>query len=170
MQWLYLFLGTILAVISMYHLFTHKKRKAAINDYIVYELKEKGKISTDSKVYRISVFCAYIVILLAVLLYIEIFRSFTAATIVFVLIFLLGVFVLLVLDRLFELRGDALIFAGYHAKWGIIRHVKWGKQRGKRRALIMELDKGTKIRTSIANEEAEELEEVLSNYVHFEKE
>ncbi|MDG5789212.1 hypothetical protein QA612_17270 [Evansella sp. AB-P1] len=168
MLWLYLFLGTIFAVISLYHLFAHKQRKTT-SDHILYTLKDSKKINSTSKLYKLSIYFSYVVILLTILLYVEVFRNYVAATILFIILMPFGIFTLVVLDRLFEIRGDAIVFSGYHARWGKIRHITWGKKYKNRRKLIMELDKGTKITTAIPNEEQDELEDVLSNYVHFEK-
>ncbi|MBU9721862.1 MULTISPECIES: hypothetical protein [Bacillaceae] len=169
MHWLYLFTSTILGVIAIYHLFAHKRRET-MQDYVIYELKDKRKLGTSSKTYKFSIWSSYIVLILNLFIIIELFRSFQTATILFLIILPLGLFVLITLDRVFEVRGNALIFAGYHTQWGKIRSIKWGKQRAHRTKLIMELDKGTKINTTIANEEKEELESLLSNYVYFEKE
>ncbi|UCZ52043.1 hypothetical protein LGQ02_14450 [Bacillus shivajii] len=168
MQWLYLFFATILGVVSLYHLFTHQRRKNT-NDYVLFNLKDSKKISTSSTLYKFSVIFAYTVLFVNVFFYVEIFQSFERATILFMIVFVLGTTVLITLDKTFEVRGQALVFAGYHVQWGKIRSLKWGKKGSKRTKLIMELDKGTKIKTSIANEETDEVEELLSNYTYFEK-
>ncbi|MBU9711437.1 hypothetical protein [Evansella tamaricis] len=169
MPWLYLFCSTIFGVIAIYHLFAHRRREM-MNDYVIYETKDPRKISTSSRIYKISLWSSYLILLLNLLLLLEIFRDFQRATLLFLMIFPIGLFILITLDRVFEVRGNALIFAGYHTQWGKIRLIKWGKQGGKRTKLIMELDKGTKIKTTIDNDERSSLEEILSNYTHFEKE
>ncbi|SER93500.1 hypothetical protein [Salipaludibacillus aurantiacus] len=168
MQWIYLLTGTIMGVISVYHLFTHKHRKST-QDYVIYRLNDRKKIPTDSKAYKRSIMAAYGVLFLSVFLFVEIFNNFFNATILFFIIFILGTYVLVTLDRIFEIQGEALIFAGYHARWGKIRSVQWGKKKKNKSQLIMELGKGQKIKTYIRNDEADELENVLSNYVYFEK-
>lgn len=168
MQWIFLFTGTVMAVISIYHLFTHKHRKSS-NTYIIHQLKDKRKTTTESFVYKQSIIVAYIVIFLTVFLFMEVFNSVFNAFLLFLAILILGGYVLITLDRVFEIQRDAIIFSGYHAKWGKIRSLQWGKKKKNRRKLIMELAKGQKIRTTIQNSEADELEEILSNYAHFEK-
>ncbi|WP_026690333.1 hypothetical protein [Alteribacter aurantiacus] len=169
MRWIYLFLGTVLAVIALYYIFTHKQRNA-YDDYVIYTPeKDRKKIHSGSKLYKVALYFSYAVLLLTILLYVEIFRSFELSTIIFAILFPLGLTVLVSLDKLFEIRGQGIVFAGYQANWGKIRQIGWGKKRKNRTQLIMELDKGTKIRTSIANEEKEQLEELLENYVTFDK-
>jgi hypothetical protein len=168
MQWIYLCTGTIMGAISIYHLFTHKHRKST-NDYVIHQLNDPKKIRTGSRPYKFSIGAAYLVLFLTIFLYVEIFNNFFTATILFFIILLLGAYVLITIDRIFEIQGEAIIFAGYHARWGKIRHIAWGKKKKNRTQLIMELGKGQKIKTTIDNNETEELEDILSNYVHFEK-
>ncbi|PYZ97395.1 hypothetical protein CR205_01985 [Alteribacter lacisalsi] len=169
MRWIYLFLGTVLAVISLYYIFTHKQRKA-FQDYVIYTPEnDNKKIGTGTKLYKAALYMSYVVLILVLVLYVEIFRSFETSTIVFILMVIFGGSVLLTLEKLFEVRGQGIVFAGYQANWGKIRQIGWGKKRSKRTQLIMELDKGTKIKTTIANEEKEQLEELLENYVTFDK-
>ncbi|WP_096435798.1 hypothetical protein [Alteribacter populi] len=170
MRWLYLFFGTVLAVIALYYIFTHKQRKAS-QDYVIYTLEnDHKKIHTGMKMYKVALSFSYVVLLLTVMLYLEVFRSLETATMVFSLLLPLGVTVLIFLDKIFEIRGDGIVFAGYQARWGKIRKIGWGKQRRQRTQLVMELDKGTKIKTSISNKEKPQLEELLENYVTFNKE
>ncbi len=140
-----------------------------MRDYVIFNLKDPKKISTSSKLYKVSVVFAYILLFVNIFFYVEIFQSFERATILIMIIFFLGITVLIALDKIFEVRGHALVFAGYHVQWGKIRSLKWGKKRSKKTQLIMELDKGTKIKTSIRNDEKEKVEELLSNYTYFEK-
>ncbi|MBM7097680.1 hypothetical protein JSY36_18250 [Bacillus sp. H-16] len=170
MRWLYLFLGTIMAVIALYYIFTHKQRNST-QDYVIYTPeKDDKKIHTGTKLYKVALYFSYAVLLLTILLYVEIFRSFEMSTLIFALQLPLGIAVLVSLDKIFEIRGHGIVFAGYQANWGKIRQIGWGKKRRNRTQLIMELDKGTKIKTTIANEEKAQLEELLENYVTFDKE
>ncbi|WP_280769338.1 hypothetical protein [Salipaludibacillus daqingensis] len=168
MQWLFLFTGIIMGAISIYHLFTDKHRKSS-NDYTIYKLDDPKKIQTGSRPYKLSIIAAYLVLFLTIFLYIEVFNNIFNATILFFVVLILGAYVLITIDRIFEIHGEAIIFAGYHARWGKIRSIAWGKKRKDRTQLIMILAKNQKIKTTIANERVEELEEILSNYVHFEK-
>ncbi|TMW71523.1 hypothetical protein [Alteribacter natronophilus] len=170
MRWIYLFIGTVLAVISLYYIFTHKQRNA-FQDYVIYTPEnDDKKIGTGTKLYKAALYLSYVVLILALVLYVEVFRSFETSTIIFILMLLTGGAVLLTLEKLFEIRGQGIVFAGYQANWGKIRQIGWGKKRRRRTQLIMELDKGTKIKTTIANEEKDQLEELLENYVTFDKE
>ncbi|CAM3826985.1 hypothetical protein [Alkalicoccus chagannorensis] len=169
MQWLYLLTAVIMSIISIYHLFTDRVRRINGSE-VFFTPDDAQKVSTSSLRYKISLLCSYVVILLSVFLIIEVFNNFVAASILAVLVFAAGTFILLTLDKVFQLQGDAIVFAGYHAKWSKIRVIKWGRARKNRQQLIMELQKGQKIKTTIADEAKEEVEEVLSSYVHFEKE
>lgn len=169
MQWLYLLTAVVMTILAVYHLFTDRFRKLSGNT-ILFELKDPKKISTSSLIYKSSVYSCYIVFLLSIFLFIEVFNNFVTATILFAVVFLLGLFILLTLDRVFQVQGDAVIFAGYHAKWSKIRIIKWGKQYRNRRQLIMELEKGQRIKTTVPNEEKQRLEDFLADYVYVEKE
>jgi hypothetical protein len=168
MQWIFLLTGMIMGTISIYHLFTHIHRKAR-QDYIIYQLDDPKKVQTGSIRYKISIISAYIVLFLNIFLLIQVFTNFSNAAILFFIILVLGGYVLITIDSIFEMHGEAIVFAGYHARWGKIRTIAWGKKKKKRTQLIMILAKGQKIKTTIANERKDELEEILSNYVHFEK-
>jgi len=168
MQWIFLLTGMIMGTISVYHLFTHQHRKAR-NDYIIYQLNDPKKVLTGSFAYKLSLIAAYIVLFLNIFLLIATFNNFNNAVILFFIILILGGYILLTIDRIFELHGEAIIFAGYHARWGKIRSITWGKKKKNRTQLIMVLAKGQKIKTTIINERVDELEEILSNYVYFEK-
>ncbi|WP_078595235.1 hypothetical protein [Evansella clarkii] len=163
MYLLYFIFGTIFALIAVYHIFSHRKRIRA-NDEILYTLKDPGKLSSRSVYYALTIPFSYIILFLVIFMYLAIFTSFYTATLLFFIIFSFGIYVLLTIDRTFELRTNSLLFAGYHAPWSRIRCLTWGKRGKKRTKLIMELDKGTKIKTSIANEETEDLEKILVDY------
>ncbi|NJP36806.1 hypothetical protein [Alkalicoccus luteus] len=167
MQWLYLFTGVVASVIAIYHLFTDRLRRLRGAE-TTFTPDDTKKISTHSTIYKISVYSCYLVLILSIVLFVEVFNSFQNATILFVFIFALGLFILLTLDRVFEIQGDALIFAGYHARWSTVQKICWGRQKSSRRQLIMELAKGQKIKTTIANEAKEDVEETLAIYCHFE--
>ncbi|SDN60979.1 hypothetical protein [Alkalicoccus daliensis] len=169
MQWLYLITAVVMSILAVYHLFTDRFRKLSGNT-VLFELDDPKKISTSSIIYKSSIYACYIVFLLSILLFMQLFTNFTTATLLFVVVFLLGMFILLTLDKVFQVQGDAVIFAGYHAKWSKIRIIKWGKQRRHRRQLIMELVKGQRIKTTVPNEEKQRLENFLADYVYVEKE
>ncbi|QKS71809.1 hypothetical protein FLK61_34630 [Paenalkalicoccus suaedae] len=166
MEWLYLFTAAVMGAISLYHLFTHRHRKNQ-NDMIIYTPQDKKKLSTTSSTYKASVIAAWAVIILSFVLVIEVFISFTIASALFFTVLALGAFVLMTLDRIFQVQGDALIFAGYYAKWGRIQFLEWGKKRGNRRQLIMTLAKGQRIKTTVDEKHKAEIEDLLKDYVSF---
>ncbi len=168
MIWFYLFFSAVFGIVSFYHIFQHRRRGEQLHVSTLHTLKDPWKITTQSKYYRISIPIAYLILILNVILLVEAFRNFYTATILILIILALGVFVLTVLDRIFEVREDAVIMAGYHARFGRVRNIRWGKKGKDRTGLIMELDRGTKISTSVPNDEKKALEEVLSEYVYFE--
>ncbi|WP_147803549.1 hypothetical protein [Alkalicoccus halolimnae] len=168
MHWLYLLTAVVMSVISIYHLFTDRFRRLS-GSPSVYKSTDTRRLHTDSTMYKLSLYSCYFVILLSIFLFIEVFNNFMTATLLFIVVFLLGLNVLLTLDRVFEIQGEAVIFAGYHAKWSKIKSIQWGKKKRRGRQLIMELSKGQKIKTTIADKEQNTIEDILSDYVYFEK-
>ncbi len=169
MPWLYLFTAVVMSVIAIYHLFSDRFRRLN-RQTAVFRTSDPRKLHTESLVYKMSVYSCYIVLILSVLLVIEVFNNFLTATLLFIAVFITGLYILLTLDRVFEIQGEGVVFAGYHARWSKIRSMKWGKTKKSRRQLIMELDKGQKIKTMISEKEQDTVEEILSDYTYFEKE
>ncbi|AOM83440.1 hypothetical protein [Salisediminibacterium beveridgei] len=168
MQWLFLFTAAVVSAVSVYHLFTHKHRENSTDDSF-FSLNDPRKLTVASKTYKWSVRAAYLALPVGLILTLETFNNFALAFFLFLLQLFIGTFILVTLDRVFELYGGAIVFAGFHAKWTRVREFRWGKSFGTRRQLIMETTKGQKIKTKIAQEDQERVEDILSDFAHFEK-
>ncbi|MBB5174353.1 hypothetical protein [Texcoconibacillus texcoconensis] len=167
LAWFYLFYIAIMGSLALYHLSTHKQRNNSESD-VIYLLKDTKKIHTESKMYRTSIISAYVVLGLSLVILFEMFRNTDTTALLFLLLIPVSFHVLFTLDKLFEVRSDRVIFSGYQAHWHKIRQIGWLKKQDKFSTLMMELNKGTKIRIKIPKSETKELEKVLKQYVQFE--
>ncbi|ADH99007.1 hypothetical protein [Salisediminibacterium selenitireducens] len=168
MEWLFLFTAGVVSAVAVYHLFTHKHRENS-GDQSFFSLTDPRKLTVASKTYKASVYAGYAALPIGLVLVLETFNNFVMAFLLFLIQLFIGSFILVTLDRVFEIYGGAIVFAGFHAKWSRVKEFRWGKKTTGRRQLIMETTKGQRIKTKIAPEDQERVEEVLSDFAYFEK-
>ncbi|PRO64868.1 hypothetical protein [Alkalicoccus urumqiensis] len=166
MQWLYFVTAVLAFVLALYHLFSHRHR-VNNQETRIYSLKHSSHIDTDSTRYMWSVRAARVMPVTALFLILMLFQSFPAATVLFALTAALGLFVLLTLDKTFEVQDGGVVFAGYHARWNAVKSIYWGRKRPGKKQLVMELQKGQRITTFVSDKDAEDVQKIISAYTFF---